>query len=368
MTAFRQTLKTADDLADAGLVSRRRAAEIAPVAERYAVAVTPAMAALIDASDAADPIARQFIPDPRELERREEERDDPIGDAAKSPVHGVVHRYRDRVLVKLVSACPVYCRFCFRREMVGPGKSPTLSDAEFAAALGYIRANPSIWEVILTGGDPLILSPRRVAEVTAALGEIAHVKVLRWHTRVPAVAPERVTPELVASLRSGTKAVFVALHANHPREMTAAARSACARLVDAGIALVSQTVLLRGVNDDAATLEALMRAFVEARVKPYYLHHGDLAPGTSHLRTTIAEGQALMRALRERLSGLALPLYVLDIPGAHGKVPIGPQYLSESENAAGYMVQDVRGETHAYVDCCAGPRQPMQLEPGCGDL
>jgi len=355
MTAFRQTLKSADDLADAGLVSRTWAAQIAPVAERYAVAVTPAMAALIDAGDPADPIARQFLPDPRELDRREGERDDPIGDQLKSPRPGIVHRYPDRVLLKVVSACPVYCRFCFRREMVGPGKSPMLSEAELAAALDYIRAHPEVWEVILTGGDPLILSPRRVAELTAALGEIPHVKVLRWHTRVPAVAPERLTPELVASLRSRKQAVFVALHANHPREMTAAARAACARLIDAGIAMVSQTVLLRGVNDDACTLEALMRAFVEARIKPYYLHHGDLAPGTAHLRTTIAEGQALMRALRERLSGLALPLYVLDIPGAHGKVPIGPAYLSEGPEASGYTVEDARGALHTYADRCALP-------------
>ena len=355
MTAFRQTLKTADDLADAGLVSSARSAELALVAERYAVAVTPAMAALIDPADANDPIARQFIPDPRELDRREGERDDPIGDGLKSPLPGIVHRYRDRVLLKLVSACPVYCRFCFRRETVGPGKAPTLSDEQLAAALDYIRAHPEVWEVILTGGDPLILSPRRVAEVTAALGDIPHVKVLRWHTRVPAVTPERVTPELATSLRSQKTAVFVALHANHPREMTAAARAACARLIDAGIAMVSQTVLLRGVNDDAGTLEALMRAFVEARVKPYYLHHGDLAPGTAHLRTTIAEGQALVRALRERLSGLALPLYVLDIPGAHGKVPIGPAYLAQGPAAAGYTVEDAHGVPHAYVDCCALP-------------
>ena len=359
MTAFRRTLTTPADLADAALISARRAAEIVPVGARYAVAVSPAMASLIDPGDADDPIARQFIPDTRELQRHASEDDDPIGDSLKSPLTGIVHRYPDRVLLKLVSVCPVYCRFCFRREMVGPGKSANLSETDLAAALDYVRAHPEIWEVILTGGDPLVLSPRRVAEVTAALEDIAHVKILRWHSRVPAVAPERVTPELVTSLRSHTKAVFVALHANHPREMTAAARLACARLVDAGIAMVSQTVLLHGVNDDAATLEALMRAFVEARVKPYYLHHGDLAPGTAHLRTTIAEGHALMRTLRERLSGLALPLYVLDIPGAHGKVPIGPQYLSENGNAAGYLVQDARGETHAYEDCCVGPRQPM---------
>ena len=354
MTAFRQTLRTAADLADAGLISQARSAEIAAVEGRYAVAVTPAMAALVDANDAADPIARQFIPDVREFERHPAEREDPIGDGLKSPVPGVVHRYRDRVLLKLVAVCPVYCRFCFRREMVGPGKANALSDAELEGALAYIRAYPEIWEVILTGGDPLVLSPRRVAEVTAALATIPHVKVLRWHTRVPVVAPERVTDALAEALRSETKTVYVALHTNHPRELTELARAACARLIDRGIAMVSQTVLLRGVNNDVDTLEALMRALVETRVKPYYLHHGDLAPGTTHFRTTIAEGQALMRALRARLSGIALPTYVLDIPGAHGKVPIGPEYLSASAHA--YTVRDTRGDAYAYDDCCAGPR------------
>jgi len=354
MTAFRQTLKSAADLADAGLIAPGRAAEIARVEARYAVAIPPAMAALIDTNDADDAIARQFVPDPRELDRHPSERTDPIGDGIKSPVAGVVHRYPDRILLKLVAACPVYCRFCFRREMVGPGKANALSDAELAAALAYIRAHPEIWEVILTGGDPLVLSPRRVAEVTAALEAIPHVKVLRWHSRVPVVTPERVTPMLADALGSASKTVYLALHTNHPREMTAAARAACARLIEAGIAMVSQTVLLKGVNDDADTLEALMRALVETRVKPYYLHHGDLAPGTAHFRTTIAEGQALMRILRTRLSGLALPTYVLDIPGAHGKVPIGPQYLAQT--ATGYAVLDVHGQSHAYEDCCAGPR------------
>jgi lysine 2,3-aminomutase len=353
MTAFRRTLTTAADLADAGLVSRQRAAEIAAVEQRYAVAVTPAVAALIDPRDAHDPIARQFVPDTRELERRESELNDPIGDGAKSPVPGIVHRYPDRVLLKIVSVCPVYCRFCFRREMVGPGKATALSDAELDAALAYIRAHLEIWEVILTGGDPLVLSPRRVAEITQALEAIAHVKVLRWHTRVPVVAPERVTPQLVEALSSGAKAVYVALHTNHARELTDMARAACTRIINAGIPMVSQSVLLRGVNDDADTLEALMRALVETRVKPYYLHHGDLAPGTAHFRTTIAQGQALMRELRRRLSGLALPTYVLDIPGAHGKVPIGPKYLSAS--AQGYTVLDPRGDAHAYDDCCAPP-------------
>jgi lysine 2,3-aminomutase len=361
MTAFRRTLTTTSDLADASLISDARAAEIAMVGTRYAIAVTPAMAELIDRSDPADPIALQFVPDPRELERHPAEDADPIGDNLKSPVPGIVHRYPDRVLLKLVSVCPVYCRFCFRREMVGPGKNAALSDAELAAALDYVRAHPEIWEVILTGGDPLILSPRRVAEVTAALGDIPHVKILRWHSRVPSVAPERITAALVEALRSSSKTVYVALHANHPRELTDAARAACRRLIDAGIAMVSQSVLLKGVNDDADTLEALMRGFVEMRVRPYYLHHGDLAPGTAHLRTTIAEGQALMRALRARLSGLALPTYVLDIPGAHGKVPVESGYV-RANGTGGYAVFDRTGEVHVYEDACAAPNHARSVD------
>jgi len=349
MTAFRRTLTTPADLADSGLVTPVRADAIKEVAQRYAVAITPAMAQLIAPENDDDPIARQFIPDPRELQHTPSEDPDPIGDGIKSPVAGIVHRYPDRVLLKLVHVCPVYCRFCFRREMVGPGKSTALSDTELAAALDYVRANPQVWEVILTGGDPLILSPRRIAEVTAALGAIPHVKILRWHSRVPAVAPERITPQLVEALTSSGKTIYVALHANHPRELGDAARAASECLIDGGVAMVSQTVLLKGVNDDVDTLEALMRRFVELRVKPYYLHHGDLAPGTSHLRTTIAEGQTLMAALRGRLSGLAMPTYILDIPGAHGKVPIGPQYLSTHSGET--FVVDPNGSEHRYSDC-----------------
>jgi lysine 2,3-aminomutase len=322
------------------------AAELEAVAARYAVAVTPAIADLIERADPADPILRQFVPDVRELSHLPEERADPLGEARLTPVPGVVHRYPDRVLLKLTHVCPVYCRFCFRREVVGPGGPQALSEAALDKALAYIAGNADIWEVILTGGDPLVLSPRRIADVTRRISAIGSIKVIRWHTRVPVVDPGHVSDALAAALRSAAKAVYVALHANHPRELTPAARAACARLVDAGIAMVSQTVLLRGVNDDAATLAALMRAFVECRVKPYYLHHPDLAPGTSHFRLSIAEGQALMRQLRGRVSGLAQPTYVLDIPGGHGKVPIGPGYL----HADGGQVADPQGEPHDYPD------------------
>ena len=328
MRSAARTLRRPTELAEAGLVAPERLAALERVAAQYAVAITPAMAALIDPADPHDPIARQFVPDAAELEVAAEERSDPIGDDAMSPLAGIVHRYPDRVLLKLVHVCPVYCRFCFRREVVGPHGRPTLSQAELAAALDYIRARPAIWEVILTGGDPLVLSARRLREVVRELAAIDHVKVVRLHTRVPVATPERVTRGLVRALKAAGKATYVVVHVNHPRELTGAARAACARFIDAGIPMLSQSVLLRGVNDDAATLGALMRALVESRIKPYYLHQGDLAPGTAHLRASIAEGQDLMRALRGRYSGLCQPTFVLDIPGGHGKVPIGPNYLT----------------------------------------
>ncbi|MEE7477624.1 lysine-2,3-aminomutase-like protein [Methylobacterium hispanicum] len=339
-------LRSLDDLAAAGLVAAEDLPGLAAVAARYAVSLTPDAAELIDRADPADPIARQFVPVPEEAVTAPEERADPIGDGAHAPVPGIVHRYPDRVLLKPLHVCPVYCRFCFRREMVGPDGLGTLSEAELERALAYIAANPAIWEVVLTGGDPFALSPRRLGDIAGRLGTIAHVRVMRVHTRVPVVSPATVTDDLVRGLKRFGRAVFVALHANHAREFTESARAAVARLVDAGIPVVSQSVLLRGVNDDPASLEALMRAFVENRVKPYYLHHGDLAPGTGHLRTEIAEGQALMRHLRGRLSGLAQPTYVLDIPGGHGKVPVGPGYLREGPE--GMRVTDPDGREHPY--------------------
>jgi lysine 2,3-aminomutase len=339
--------RTPAALVEAGLVPAGKLDEIERVVARYAVSLTPDMVELIDPLDPHDPIARQFVPNPAELDAGPAEFPDPIGDDAHTPVQGIVHRYPDRVLLKLVHVCPVYCRFCFRREMVGPGRRPSLSRAALDAALGYIRTHPDIWEVILTGGDPLILSPRRLRDVMRALGAIEHVKIVRVHTRVPVVRPQAISAALVRVLKVRGKATFVVLHANHPRELTAQARAACARIVDAGIPMLSQSVLIRGVNDDAATLGALMRALVESRIKPYYLHHGDLASGTAHLRTTIEEGQALMRALHGRLSGLCQPSYVLDIPGGHGKSPIGPNYLSGT-GATGFAIEDFNGRRHAY--------------------
>jgi lysine 2,3-aminomutase len=346
MNVTPKTLRQLSDLEAAGLAPAEQRAALEKVAAQYAVAITPAMAGLIERADPNDPIARQFVPDAAELVTRPEERADPIGDDAHSPVPGIVHRYPDRVLLKLTHVCAVYCRFCFRREMVGPGTEP-LTAKQLDTAIDYIASRPDIWEVILTGGDPLVLSPRRIKDVMSRLASIDHVKVVRVHTRVPVAEPSRITSEMIRALKIKGKATYVVLHANHARELTEAAREACARLIDAGIPMLSQSVLLKGVNDDPQTLGALMRALVECRIKPYYLHHGDLAPGTSHLRTSIERGQELMRALHGRLSGLCQPTYVLDIPGGHGKSPIGPNYLSQDETGSA-QIEDFNGELHCY--------------------
>jgi len=345
MSSARKKLSRPGDLVAAGLVPLERLGAISEIADRYALSLTAELVDLIDPADPRDPIARQFIPDPAEFDIAAGENGDPIGDDAHSPLPGIVHRYPDRVLLKPVHVCAAYCRFCFRREVVGRARA--LSRAQIDAAIGYIRAHEEVWEVILTGGDPLMLSVRRLAAIIDALAMIAHVKIIRVHTRVPTVAPGRVTGTLARALRRAGKATYVVLHVNHARELGPKTRAACARLIDAGIPMLSQTVLLRGINDEAKSLGELMRGLVECRVKPYYLHHGDLAPGTAHWRTSIEQGQALMRSLRGRLSGLCQPTYVLDIPGGHGKSPIGPSYLARA-GACRYEVEDFNGARHLY--------------------
>ncbi len=344
----RKTLKTPDDLVAAGLISQASAVSLAAVAARYVTAIPPALVELI--AQAGDPIARQFVPDVRELDMAAEERADPIGDHTHSPVKGIVHRYPDRVLLMPTLTCAVYCRFCFRREAVG--SEGALTPSELAAALDYIAATPAIWEVILTGGDPLVLSARRISEIIEALDKIPHVKVIRVHSRVPVAMPERIDADLIEALKRTSKAVFIGIHCNHVAELTPQAIAATARLADAGFALLSQSVLLRGVNDTADDLENLFRALVAARIKPYYLHQLDYAPGTSHFRVPVEEGLALVRSLRGRLSGLAHPTYILDIPDGAGKVPLQGGYLSP-EGDGTYIVADPKGGRHSY------PPQPL---------
>ena len=335
------------ELVQTGLVAEADLPSITSVTDRYSMALTPAVIAAIDPADPADPVAAQFVPTVAELHTTASEIEDPIGDDAHSPVTGLVHRYPDRVLVKATLICPVYCRFCFRREMVGDQSGRPLTESQLTDIVEYIGSHPEIWEVILSGGDPLVLSSRRLGRLLGALASVEHVQVVRIHSRVPVVAPHRIDAELVATLRSLGKPVYLVVHANHANEFTPPAREALARLVDGGVPLLSQSVLLAGINDNLPALSTLMRTFVANRVTPYYLHHGDLAPGTAHFRVPIGQGQDLLRQLRGRYSGLCQPTYVLDLPGGHGKVPIAPNYLRSNEDDD-WEVESYQGEWFTY--------------------
>lgn len=345
----RSALISVEELVAAGYVAPDEAGALDEVARRFKVRISAEMLDAMQGAD-GDAIGQQFIPSADELLTREEELADPIGDSAHSPVKGVVHRYPDRALLTPTHICEVYCRFCFRRETVG-GEG-RLTDEELDAAIAYIRANANIWEVILTGGDPLVLSPRRLAAILKALGEIEHVQVVRLHTRVPIVAPGKISAELVAALRS-FPSTYVVIHANHAAEITDNVRSALARLADGGLPLLSQTVLLKDINDSAEALSRLFRLLVRNRVKPYYLHQTDLARGTGHFRVPIARGQQIMTELRGRLSGLCLPTYMLDIPGGHGKAPVSRGYIESTGIPGEYRVEDFNGGRHIYRDISA---------------
>ena len=365
------TLRSIKQLRQAGLLAgqgRAQDAQLEQVAGRYSVAISEAVAdtinrGAVEGDVSADPVARQYIPAVEELVPSARDLSDPIGDEVHSPLSGLVHRYPDRVLIKATQVCPVYCRFCFRRETVGGNAGQPLDDNQFDAIFEYVAGHPEIWEVIVSGGDPFVLSDARLRSLLAGLARAKHVRVVRFHTRVPVVNPKRITTELAEILRSTDKTVFVAVHANHANEFSALARAACARLVDAGVPLLSQSVLLAGVNDNEQALGELMRTFVELRISPYYLHQLDFAPGTQHFRVPLQRGQQLLRELRGTYSGLCQPNYVLDLPGGFGKVSIGPNYVSaHHHDERAVMIEDINGELHRYPPQAASPGEDHRHE------
>jgi lysine 2,3-aminomutase len=307
-----RTLRSPADFAAAGLPAHT------DVFARYAAALPPALLALIEEAD--DPIARQFVPHPDELIVAPHEHPDPVADEALSPVPGIVHRYPDRALLKPLLACPVYCRFCFRREQVGP-EGGLLSEAELERAYDYLHGQPGVREVILTGGDPLILSPRRLGEMLRRLAEIPHIEILRIHTRAPVADPALVTDALAEAL-DVEMPLFLVLHANHARELTADVTLALRKLQRRGIPILGQSVLLAGVNDSEIALADLWRAMLRARIKPYYLHQLDAAPGTARFHVPPERGRDILQKLRGTISGTAIPTYIFDRPGGLGKIPL----------------------------------------------
>lgn len=306
-------------------------------------------------SDPHDPIAAQILPDPKELEVRPGELADPIGDAAWSPVPRLTHRYPDRVLLYPTYECAVYCRHCFRKEAVNT--EPAVADLR--PAIAYIAAHPDIREVILTGGDPWMLADNRLADLRRSLEAIPHLRMVRIHTRIPVVLASRVTDALLDA-HEGRLRVAVVLHVNHPREITPDVVEACERIRRRGFMLLNQTVLLRGINDDAETLRTLFQELVYALgAKPYYLHHCDLTRGLAHLRTTLDEGRSLMTAVRAELSGLCVPHYVLDLPTGAGKVPMDEDAVLGHEGFA-WILRDRNGRPTPYTEIVAGAFSPAQ--------
>jgi lysine 2,3-aminomutase len=317
-----RTLRSAEQLVAAGLAPAAALAELRAVEQRFAVAITPAVQARISAAD--DPVGLQYIPHADELRIAPHETDDPTADAPFTPIKGVVHRYPDRALLKPLLACPVYCRFCFRREHVGPDGG-LLTDAELDAALDWFARTPAVTEVILTGGDPLMLSARRMAHILDRLSAIPHIAGLRIHSRVPVADPARITPDMLRALTRETP-LYLCVHTNHAQEFSEQAATALRVLHAAGVVLLGQSVLLAGVNDNVDALEALFRTMLAHRIKPYYLHALDAAPGTARFAVPDAQALELLRALRARVTGLAWPVFVRETPGGGGKRPLGPAW------------------------------------------
>jgi|SRR5579862_5864338 len=341
-------LRTLDDLIKHGLINAADAPSLAEVVDKFSLTISQQMHDLIDKTNPHDPIAKQFVPSVQELITSPLEQTDPIGDEIHASVKGIVHRYPDRCLFTPVHICPIYCRFCFRREKIGNSEL-TLTPAEMEAAYDYIDQHKEIWEVILTGGDPFILKPNSIKTMLDRLSKMDHIEVIRIHTRVPIVDSHRINQEMIDALRCD-KTIYVLLHANHSKELTPEAIRACSAIIDAGIPMLSQTTLLKDINDNIETLSKLMRCLVKNRIKPYYLHQTDLAKGTQHFRTSIEHGQQLIKQLRGRFSGLCQPTYVLDIPGGHGKVPIGPNYMTcEAHAKDNYQIEDYQGNLHDYA-------------------
>jgi lysine 2,3-aminomutase len=312
----------------------------------------------IDWDNPSDPIRLQTIPQAEELLFDPRELTDPIGDHAHSPVPRITHRYPDRVLLYPTYQCAVYCRHCFRKESLSDANDQ-FSEELLRPAFSYIAAHPEVQEVIVTGGDPLILSSPRLAYLRSQLEAIPHLRMIRFHTRVPVVTPQRVDQGLVDALR-GRLMVCVVTHFNHPQEITPECKVAAQRLREAGFVLLNQTVLLRGINDDAETLQTLCRElFYTLGIKPYYLHHCDLTRGLSHFRTTIAEGLDIMKKLRGYMSGPCVPQYVLDLPGGNGKIPLGPSY-TVAQDGHSYTFRNYQGKVCAYEEVV--PQNPPRKQ------
>ena len=328
---------------------------------KLALAVTPYFFNLIDPADEDCPIRRQVIPRVEETHTAPWELEDPCGEDSHSPVPGLVHRYPDRVLFLVTDRCAAYCRYCTRSRLVSNASGYDFHP-EFDKQIDYIRQHPEVRDVLLSGGDPLLLSDEKLEFLLKQLRDIPHVEFLRIGTRIPIFLPQRITPELCAMLR-GYHPLFISVHSNHPRELTTEVRDALGRLADAGIPLGNQSVLLKKVNDDPLVMRAHVQKLLMCRVKPYYIYQCDLIAGSAHLRASVRQGLEIMEQLRGHTSGYAVPQYVIDAPGGGGKVPVNPEYVL-SHNSDRVVIRNFEGKIFEYPEADDGTplSRPEQIE------
>ncbi len=319
-----------------------RAMDLELVAKTYPMQINPYVLSLIKIPN--DPIWRQVVPDVAELDDSKDNLD-PLNEENQSPVPNLIHRYPDRVVFLISARCGAYCRFCMRKRVVG--HADQISRATIDEGLKYIRLNPAVQEVILSGGDPFLLKDKQLGDILQSLRNISHIKIIRIHTRVLCTLPQRITPKLAQILKA-FHPLYINTHFNHPFEITRPVVKACNLLADAGIPLGCQTVLLKGVNDDSRIMAELMRRLVQIRVKPYYLHHPDQIKGTKHFQTSLESGLKIMKDLRGFVSGLCVPQYMLDLPGGGGKIPLTPEYIIEKKQNS-WVVRNYKGEIFEYL-------------------
>ncbi len=325
----------------------QEARDIEKCLKRFRMAVTPYYAGVMDPGDKNCPIRKQAIPDLKELHNNAADMNDPLHEDVDSPVPGITHRYPDRVLMLVTDQCSVYCRHCTRRRMAGVSDRP-LPKAQIDRAVAYIQNNNRIRDVLISGGDPLTLTDERLEYIIRRLRGIKHVEIIRIGTRTPVVLPMRITPQLCDMLKK-YQPLWINTHFNHHHEITAESAMACARLVDAGIPLGNQTVLLRGVNDCPQIMKKLLHQLVSIRVRPYYLYQCDLSKGVGHFRTSVGKGIEIMENLRGHTSGFAIPTFVIDAPGGGGKIPVMPQYLI-SRSDSKVILRNFEGNLYSYTE------------------
>lgn len=336
-----------EELAKKIKLSEKEIEEVRRVNGRFKMRITPYYLSLINPKDPNCPIKKQAIPSLNELDLRKEELLDPLGDERRSPIKGITHRYPDRLLIYPTYCCASYCRHCFRRRIVGQADK-TLTPQEMKKAIGYIKQHKEVKEVILTGGDPLILSDKKIADLLKELKKIKHLRWIRIHTRVFVTLPYRITPDLVKVLKSA-KPLIVVTHVNHPKEVTPQFKKAVERVLAAGIPVLDQSVLLKGVNDDLETLKELFYKLLESGVKPYYLHQCDLAQGIGHFRTSVRTGIDILKKMRGFVTGLAIPFYIIDTPGGFGKVPVSYNFVKSYKNKI-IKLETFKGKIRDYIE------------------